>query len=133
MRTEPIILFDGVCNLCNAMVRFVIKRDKRGDILFSALQGETAKKLLAAFNLPVQETATMVFIEKGKIYLRSKAALRICLHLKAGWPLCYGFIIVPAFLRNGIYNLIAKNRYKWFGVKQECMVPTVQLKARFLD
>jgi len=133
MNEHPVILFDGVCNFCNSAVNFVIKRDKKKQIHFAPLQTETGKKLLEQYGLPVNEMQSFIFIEKGKAYTRSTAALRVCRHLSALWPLCYGTIIVPKFIRDSIYNWIAKNRYKWFGVRQECMMPTPEIKARFLD
>lgn len=133
MTEQPIILFDGVCNFCNSAVNFVIKRDKKGKICFAPLQSETGKKLLEQYKLPVNDMESFIFIEKGRVYSRSTAALRVCRYLGALWPLCFGAIIVPTFIRDGIYNWIARNRYKWFGVRQECMIPTPEIKARFLN
>jgi predicted DCC family thiol-disulfide oxidoreductase YuxK len=132
MIDQPIILFDGVCNFCNSSVNFVIKRDKKALIQFATLQSEAGNKILQAFSLPTTEMNSFVFIENGKAFTQSTAALKVCRYLGAGWPLCYGFIIVPKFIRDGIYNWIAKNRYKWFGVKDQCMIPTPEVKARFL-
>jgi len=133
MTEERIILFDGVCNFCNGAVNFVIKRDKKGLVKFAPLQTEHGKQLLEQYNLPALDMQSFVFIEKGKAYLRSTAALKVCRHLDALWPLCYGFIIVPRFIRDGLYNWIAKNRYKWFGQKDSCMIPSPSIRARFLD
>lgn len=133
MNEQPVILFDGVCNFCNNAVNFVIKRDKKARILFAPLQSETGKRLLEQYALPVNDMESFVFIEKGKAYTRSTAALRVCRYLSALWPLCFGAIIVPKFIRDGIYNWIARNRYKWFGVRRECMIPTPEIKARFLN
>ena len=133
MNEQPVILFDGVCNFCNSAVNFVIKRDKKARILFAPLQSETGKRLLEQYALPAGDMESFVFIEKGKIHKRSTAALRVCRYLSALWPLCFGAIIVPKFIRDGIYNWIARNRYKWFGVRQECMIPTPEIKARFLN
>jgi len=133
MTEERIILFDGVCNFCNGAVNFVIKRDKKGLVKFAPLQTEHGKQLLQQYNLPALDMQSFVFIEKGKAYLRSTAALKVCRHLDALWPLCYGFIIVPRFIRDGLYNWIAKNRYKWFGQKDSCMIPSPSIRARFLD
>ena len=133
MNEQPVILFDGVCNFCNGAVNFVIKRDKKGRILFAALQSDTGKKLLNQYALTINAMESFVFIERGKPYNRSTAALRVCRYLSALWPLCYGAVIVPKFLRDGIYNWIAKNRYKWFGVRQECMIPKPEIKERFLN
>jgi predicted DCC family thiol-disulfide oxidoreductase YuxK len=132
MTPEPIILFDGVCNFCNGAVNFTIKRDKKAIIKFTPLQSETGRQLAQQYGVAINDMSSFIFIEKGHAYTRSTAALKVCRHLKSLWPLCYGFIIVPPFIRNGIYNWIAKNRYKWFGEKQECMIPTPEVRARFL-
>ncbi len=133
MHKQPIILFDGVCNLCNSAVNFVIKRDKTNLIRFAPLQSETAHQLLADFNIPVAVMKSFIFIENGKAYMQSTAALKVCKHLKGLWPLLYGLIIVPSFIRDGVYKWIAKNRYKWFGKKNECMIPTAELQSKFLN
>ncbi len=133
MHERPIILFDGVCNFCNSAVNFVIKRDTNSTIKFATLQSEVAHKLLAASELPSNDLASFIFIDNNKIYTRSTAALRVCHYLKNLWPLMYGFIIVPKFIRDAVYNWISKNRYQWFGKKEECMIPTAGIKARFLN
>ena len=132
MPDHPIILFDGVCNFCNSAVNFTIKRDKQNKIRFAALQSEAGRQLVQQYGLPVDDMRSFLFVENGKLYNRSTAALKVCRHLSGLWPLCYGLIIVPAFIRNGIYDWIAKNRYKWFGERQECMIPTPEVRARFL-
>lgn len=133
MLQHPIILFDGVCNFCNGAVNFVIKRDKKASVKFAALQSDAGQRILKQHYLPTGNMQTFIFIENNKVYSRSTAALKVCRHLKGLWPLCYGLIIVPAFIRDGLYNWIAKNRYKWFGHKQQCMIPTPEVKARFLN
>ena len=132
MEKNPIIFFDGVCNLCNGAVQFVIERDKNNLFKFAALQSDFAKLELAKFALRVEEGSSFVLLEDGKVYEQSTAALRVARKLKGLWPLLYGFIIVPAFIRNAVYSLIARNRYKWFGKKESCWVPTPQLKDKFL-
>lgn len=132
MITDPVILFDGVCNFCNGAVNFTIKRDKHHTIKFAPLQSDIGKMLLLQYGLPENYSSSFLFIEKGKLFSRSTAALRVCRYLKGFWPLCYGLIIIPAFIRNAVYDLIAKNRYKWFGQKAECMIPTPDVRARFL-
>ncbi len=132
MDQQPIILFDGVCNFCNGSVNFIIKRNSKTPILFAALQSEAGQRLLREYKLPVNKMESILFIEQGKAYMQSTAALRICRYLRGLWPLGYGFIIVPKFIRDGIYNWIAKNRYKWFGIRKECMIPTPEMKTRFL-
>jgi len=133
VETQPVILFDGVCNFCNGAVNFVIKRDRRSRIRFATMQSDAARELLAPYHWPVDDMKSFLFIENGKLYDRSNAALRVCRYLRGGWPLCYGLIIVPKFIRDGIYNWVARNRYKWFGQKDQCMVPTPDVRARFLN
>ena len=132
MSTKSVILFDGVCNFCNGAVNFTIKRDKNKMIKFAALQSEVGRSLIRHYGLPENDMRSFLLIENGKLYSKSTAALKVCRYLKGLWPLCYGFIIVPAFIRNAVYDLIARNRYKWFGQKEECMVPTPDVRARFL-
>ena len=132
MINQPIILFDGVCNFCNSTVNIVIRKDKKKLIKFSALQSNTGKELLLQYGLPVDKLNSFVFIENGKAYTKSTGALIVCKYLSGVWPLLYGFIIVPSFVRNVVYDFIAKNRYKWFGVQQQCMIPTPEVKERFL-
>ena len=133
MPQQPIILFDGVCNFCNSAVNFVIKRDKNSALKFTTLQSNIAHQMLAHQNIPTNDLSSFVFIENEKIYTRSTAALRVCKYLTGLWPLMYGFIIVPKFIRDGIYNWVAKNRYRWFGKTKECMIPTPEIKAKFLN
>ncbi|MBS1919408.1 MAG: thiol-disulfide oxidoreductase DCC family protein [Bacteroidetes bacterium] len=133
MENKSILLFDGVCNLCNHSVQFIIKRDKKKRFLFASLQGKTGQELFSKFNLPLNGFNSFVLIENEKAYTRSTGALKVCKKLKGGWRLLYAFIIVPKFIRDGVYNLIAKKRYKWFGKREKCMVPTQELKERFLD
>lgn len=133
MTDGPLILFDGVCNFCNGAVQFVLKRDRKKRIRFAPLQSDVAKTLLKKYELPENEFSSFVFIENGKAYTRSTAALRVCRYLRLLWPVCYGAIIVPPFIRNGIYDWIARSRYKWFGVRTSCMIPTPEIRDRFLD
>lgn len=133
MTDRPLILFDGICNFCNGAVQFVLKRDRKKRILFAPMQSDAAKTLLKKYGLEVNEFSSFVFIENGKAYTRSTAALRVCRYLRLLWPLCYGAIIVPPFIRNGIYDWVARHRYKWFGVRTSCMIPTPEIRERFLD
>ena len=130
---SPIILFDGVCNLCNASVQFIINRDPKHHFMFATLQGKTAEAILGGAPLAELDLNSVVLVENGKVYDRSTAALRIAKKLSGGWPLFYACIIVPRFLRDGLYNWIAKNRYKWFGKQESCMMPTPELKRLFWD
>lgn len=133
MEGHSIILFDGVCNLCNSAVQFVIKRDTKDHFLFASLQSEAAIKILMEHNLYSKELFSILLVEDNTIYNKSTAVLRIAKKLKGLWPLLYGFIIIPKFIRDGAYNFIAKNRYRWFGKKDECMVPTPDLKEKFIN
>lgn len=132
MKQQPVILFDGVCNFCNGAVNFVIKRDKKALIQFAPLQSEKGRMFSRQFGFSEEDMKTFLFIEDGRVYTKSTAALRVCRYLGALWPLCYGFIIVPKFIRDGMYNWIAKNRYKWFGKKETCMLPTPEVRTRFI-
>lgn len=127
-----IILFDGVCNLCNSAVLFIIKRDKKDLFRFGALQEEHGQELVLKHNIDTRSVDSIILIERNKAYIKSSAALRIARSLSGGWPLLYGFIILPVFLRDWIYDFIAKNRYKWYGRRDFCMVPTPDLQQKFL-
>lgn len=127
-----IILFDGVCNLCNASVQFIIQHDKKNHFKFASIQSEAGQKLLKKYSIDTSATDSIVLIENNRTYVKSTATLRIAKHLNGLYPLLYGFIIVPAFIRNGIYDLIAKNRYKWFGKKEACMIPSEELRSKFM-
>jgi predicted DCC family thiol-disulfide oxidoreductase YuxK len=133
MFQHSIILFDGVCNLCNGAVLFVIRHDKKNQFVFASLQSEEGKKILADYNLDKNEMNSFILVENGKAYERSSAALNVVKKLNGLWSFLYGFIIVPKFIRDGIYNIIAKKRYQWFGRKDECMIPTPELRAKFLN
>jgi predicted DCC family thiol-disulfide oxidoreductase YuxK len=130
---KSIILFDGVCNLCNASVNFVIKHDKKRQFLFASFQSDAAKEILLHFNLKNLNTDTVILIEDDKVYDKSTAALKISKQLDSGFKAFYAFIIVPKIFRDWVYNFIAKNRYRWFGKRESCMVPSLDLKKRFLD
>jgi len=133
MENKPdIILFDGVCNLCNGFVQFVIKNDPAQRFRFAALQSDLAQSLLQGMPVPHRNIDSVVLIQNGRFYQQSTAALRVLRHLKGPWPLLYVAIILPKFLRDWLYALVAKNRYRWFGHRDSCMMPTPELKARFL-
>ena len=129
---KPVILFDGVCNLCTGSVQFILKRDNNKTFSFASLQSDYGQKLLEQFDLPTNTFNSFILYQDGRIYTKSTAALKMFQQLK-GWKWAKLFWIVPGFIRDAIYNLIAKNRYNWFGKKEECWVPTPELKARFLD
>ena len=129
---SSIVLFDGVCNLCNGAVQFIIRHDKKNLFRFASLQSATAAKLLDT--LPVETSMqSVVLIEQEKVFVKSRAILQIARQLEFPINLVYGFIIVPRFIRDAVYVFIAKHRYKWFGKKNECMIPSPALKSKFFD
>jgi predicted DCC family thiol-disulfide oxidoreductase YuxK len=130
---KKIILFDGVCNLCSSSVQFILKRDKKNQFLFGSLQGKAGQGYLKKFNLPEDTFNSFMLVEGDKLYTRSSGALRMLKYLGNGWQIFYALIIIPKFIRDSMYNFIAKNRYKWFGKKKECLIPTLELKTKFLD
>ena len=132
MPDHPVILFDGVCNFCNAVVKFVVRQDKKKIFRFAALQSPAGETLLKKYQLDWQRRDSFVLIDNAKVYQRSSAALRLYGKLSWYWKWTQLFWIIPRFLRDGIYDLIARNRYKWFGKKEVCMIPTPELKERFL-
>jgi predicted DCC family thiol-disulfide oxidoreductase YuxK len=129
---KPVILFDGVCNLCTGSVQFILKRDKEKKFLFASLQSNFGQNLLKQFNLPSIKFNSFILYQDKILYTRSTAALKMFQQLK-GWKWVKIFWVVPKFIRDAVYNLIANNRYKWFGQKKECWLPTPELRARFLD
>lgn len=132
-KNKSIILFDGVCNLCNASVNFIIKHDKKAHFKFASLQSDAAKELLLQYNSKNINYDSIILIENASLYIKSTAALRISRNLNGSYKLLYAFIIIPTFIRDWVYNYIAKNRFKWYGKKDSCMIPTPELKNRFLD
>lgn len=130
---KPILLFDGVCNLCNGAVQFIIKRDPKAKFYFAALQSDTGQQLLRDFQLTDEYLTTLVLVEDGKVYLRSSAVLRIARNLNGLWPLAYVFMVIPRPIRDAVYNWVGSNRYRWFGKEESCMIPTPDLKSRFLN
>lgn len=133
MKLEPpVIFFDGFCNLCSATVQFTIERDHNAVFRFASLQGEYAQEKLALFNIEPNQSNSLILIENNKVYQRSTAALKVARRLNGLWPLLYSFIILPRFIRDAVYNYVAKNRYKWYGKKESCWLPTAELKGRFL-
>jgi len=127
-----IILFDGVCNLCNSSIQFIIKRDLKHRFQFSSLQSDASHDILLQFQLKNSNLDSIILIENGKIYQKSTAILKIFKNLTSLWRLSYIFIIIPKFIRDFVYDIVAKYRYKWFGEKNSCMIPSKELKNRFL-
>lgn len=130
---HAVILFDGVCNLCNSAVRFVIERDPAARFRFAPLQSAVAERLIASAGVRDPLPDSIVLVEDGRISTRSTAALRIARRLRFPWPAAYAIIVVPRPLRDWIYNLVARNRYAWFGRRDVCMVPTPAVRSRFLE
>jgi len=129
----PVLLFDGVCNLCNGAVAFVIRRDPRARLRFAPLQSPAADALLASLGVARDRLPdSFVLVEDGRVHVRSTAALRVARRLRFPWPLLAVFLLVPRWLRDPVYDLVARNRYRWFGRREACMVPTAELRARFL-
>ncbi|MBT2695463.1 thiol-disulfide oxidoreductase DCC family protein [Bacillus sp. ISL-55] len=128
---HPVILFDGVCNFCDASVQFILNRDPNETFHFASLQSEAGQELLKKYQVR-DDVDSMILIENEKVYYKSAAALRISRHLRGAWKLLYVFLIVPAPIRNIGYDLIARNRYKWFGQKESCMLPPPNVRKRFL-
>ena len=127
-----IILFDGVCNFCDSSVNFIIDRDKKNIFKFAALQSEKGQEILEYFKLPKDDFDSFVFIENDKVFKKSSAALKIANKLGGLLKIFYPLIIVPKFIRDFFYSLIANNRYKLFGKKDACRIPTPELKQKFL-
>jgi predicted DCC family thiol-disulfide oxidoreductase YuxK len=127
-----ILLFDGVCNLCVSVVNFTIKRDSEEKFKFAALQSESGQALLKKYNLPTNDFDSFVFIKGEKYFLKSSAALNVLKELGGVWKLFYLFIIIPAPLRDFIYHIVARRRYSIFGKRDSCIVPTPEVKRRFL-
>jgi predicted DCC family thiol-disulfide oxidoreductase YuxK len=130
---HALVLFDGVCNLCNHSVKFIIKRDSKAKFRFASLQSEVGQQKLSQHAIPIIDNESIVVIKNRKVFQKSNAALEIARGLDGAWPILYGLKVVPRFIRDFFYDLIARNRYKMFGRQNECMIPTPELKARFVD
>jgi predicted DCC family thiol-disulfide oxidoreductase YuxK len=131
MEDHPILFFDGVCNLCNKVVDFFIQKDQNQVIRYSSLQGETAKQLLDP--KLIENMNTVVFLEKGITYIKSEAVIRALIHLGPKYALSSIFLVFPSFVRDPFYNLVAATRYKFFGKRDSCRLPTHSEKKLFLD
>lgn len=130
---NPIVLFDGVCNLCNSSINFIIKNDKKRIFRFAPLQSDISRKLLNRFNLSEKDFDTVILIQGSDVFTKSSAALQITKQLQFPFNLFIFLKIIPKFLRDKIYDYIAANRYTWFGRRENCMVPTEELKGLFLE
>lgn len=130
---KPIVLFDGVCQFCDTSINFLLDHDHRQHLRFAALQSRTGQELLTRFDLPREHFNSLVLVEGNRYWLRSTAALRIAHYLDLPWSLLAAFYFLPRFLRDGAYDVIAANRYRWFGRFDACRVPTPEVRARFLE
>ena len=138
MPTDPsddasVILFDGVCNLCSGFVRFVLPRDEAGKYRFASLQSDAGQALLAEHDLPSDDLESVVLIEDGESHLKSAAIIRIATGLGGAYRLLSPFRYVPRSVRDRVYDFVADNRYRWFGKKDRCMVPSGDVESRFLE
>lgn len=130
---QAIILFDGVCNFCNASVNFVIRRDKHDRFRFAPLQSAVGQALQEQYQLDPAALDTFILVENGRVYGKSTAALKVACRLGFPVNMAYGLMIVPRFLRDAAYRLVAKNRYKWFGRQETCMVPDERVRQKFMQ
>jgi len=131
---KELVLFDGVCNLCNSSVQFIIRNDKKNIFLFAPLQGKTGQEVISNFNIDTSQTdSILLYSQKNGISERSTAALKIARRLRFPFNILTVFLIIPNFIRNWVYDLIARNRYRWFGKQDACMIPTPELKSKFLE
>ncbi len=130
---HPIILFDGVCNLCNSSVQFIIKHDKKSIFRFASLQSEFGKRIIEKFDLANKNIDSVMLLENNAIELKSTAALQIAKQLGGIYSALYVFIIIPRFMRDSIYDFVARNRYRWFGKQESCMIPKPELKKLFIE
>jgi len=127
-----VVLFDGICNFCSSSVLFIIKRDPKGYFRFSAIQTESGESIMKKYNIHSDKADSIILIENNMVYYRSSAALRIARKLKGGWKLFYGAMIIPPFIRNFFYDLVARNRYRWFGKRDHCFIPDQNIRERFI-
>jgi predicted DCC family thiol-disulfide oxidoreductase YuxK len=130
---HPVLVFDGVCNLCEWLVVFVVKRDRRGKIRFVAAQSDIGQQLQEQYGADAIRDSTMILLKNGQVYCKSDAAIAIAKELDGLWKLLVVFAAIPKSLRDWIYAWIGENRYKWFGRKSQCLIPSADLKSRFLE
>lgn len=130
---NPIILFDGVCNLCNRFIQFIIKRDPNARFKFASIQSESGQFILHKLNQSKSSFDSIIYIKENKYFVKSSAGLQILKDLGGPWQVFYVFILIPQFIRDPIYNFIAKKRYKLFGKRDTCMIPSPEIKQRFLE
>ncbi|MFN8259741.1 MAG: thiol-disulfide oxidoreductase DCC family protein [Chitinophagales bacterium] len=129
---DKIVLFDGVCNFCASSVQFIIRHDKTNSLKFASLQSSIGQQLLKNYNMP-QGLEGVVFVESDKAYFKSAAAFRIVRYFGGFWRILIVFSVLPLFITDFFYDVIARNRYKWFGKKDSCMIPSPEIRSRFLE
>ncbi|MBE0648668.1 MAG: thiol-disulfide oxidoreductase DCC family protein [Bacteroidales bacterium] len=132
MNPDRLIIFDGVCNLCNGTVRFIISRDRKKRFKFLPLQSEAGHEMLSTLSLTQLNQSTVAYIKDGILYQKSAAVLNILRDLGGCWKLFYGLVVVPSFIRDGIYDIVARKRNRWFGRRDSCMIPSPDIRERFL-
>ncbi len=132
INSPSILLFDGVCNLCNGFVQFVLLRDRQGKFRFASLQSDFGQSQMKNFGLDPEKLDTVILIEDNQVFTHSDVALKVVRKLPGLWPFLYIFVIIPKFIRDRIYNWVASNRYRWFGKRESCMLPRPEWKNRFL-
>jgi predicted DCC family thiol-disulfide oxidoreductase YuxK len=131
---KSLILFDGVCNLCSSSVQYIIERDKSNRFVFAALESNLGKQIIEQYHIDPSKTDSILLYRKGKgVKSKSTAAILIAKHLGFPANLIYPFLIIPAFIRNFVYDFVAKNRYKWYGKKESCWIPSPELRIKFLE
>lgn len=130
---DPVLLFDGVCNLCNSSVDFIVRHDPRGLVKFASLQSRTGRQLLEMAGLPADYDASLVLVEGDRFSTSSDAALRVARYLTAPWSWAAIFRVVPRSIRDAVYRWISRNRYNWFGKRDTCRIPTPEERKRFID
>lgn len=128
---SKIVLFDGECNFCDHSVQFIIKRDPNAHYKFASLQSDIGQRLVESYQVP-SNMDSLLLIDGDHCYHQSTAALHICKHLSGGWKFFYYLLIIPRPIRDKVYQWVAKNRYKWFGKKDQCMLPSPEIRKRFL-
>ena len=130
---DPVLFFDGVCNLCNGVVQWVLPRDAKGRIRFASLQSEAGRQLMLQHGLPEGDMSSFLLLSEGVLHRKSDAALHLMSELRGGWRLLAAFRIVPRPWRDWVYDFVARNRYRWFGRRDSCMIPQGDLRGRFLE
>ena len=131
---KQLILFDGVCNLCNSSVNYIIKHDKKNRFMFTAIQSEAGQQVISHFGIDTIKTDSIILVDENmRVSFKSTAALLIAKHLRFPINVSVVFLIIPPFIRNWVYDIIARNRYKWYGKRESCRIPTPELKAKFLE